>query len=154
MIPCSRLSSLLRDCAYKGGRPIPLPVHSWCLEPFHQHSVARLPYCCQVVSTSLPVPQVVSYLRNIWEDRFSLSAGSRRAGQLSLQKGASQVRKLHRRWPTSVATRFVPARFRLGEATILIFYFLPSSPSSSYLSSNSDSLPFCLSLENKQASKG
>jgi hypothetical protein len=82
--------------------PHPPPVHSWCLEPFCQHLVARL----------------VAYSGMSQEDRFSLLAGSRRAGQLSLQKEPAKSETCTAGGPTSVRTRSVPARFRLGEATI------------------------------------
>jgi hypothetical protein len=78
--------SLLRERAYKREGPSPLPcqaswcivakllalvcqLHTWCLEAFCQHSVTRL----------------AAYSGNSQENRFSLSAGSRRVGQLSLQ---------------------------------------------------------------------
>ena len=77
----SRAVILLRDGAYKG-EATPPPVHSWCLEPF-----------CWLLVARLVVYSVMSQ-----EDRFSLSAGSRILGQLLLQKGASQVWKLHGSW--------------------------------------------------------
>ena len=64
--------------------------------------------------------QAVAYSGMSQEDRFSLSAGSRRAGQLSLQKGASQ-KKLAKAEPQVVhlsGAWSVPARFRLWEPTI------------------------------------
>jgi hypothetical protein len=96
---CSSPASLLRDLAYKGEGPpppsSPLLVTGAILSAFGR--------------------QAGCYSGMSQEDRFNLSAGSRRTEQLSLRKGASQVRKLHHAGgPTSVATRFVPACFRLG----------------------------------------
>ena len=62
----------------------PPPVHSWCLEPFCQHLVPRLLL-------------IQECLRKIG---FSLSAGSRRAGQLSFQKESAKLESCTAGGPT------------------------------------------------------
>ena len=86
----------------KGEGPCPLPVHPWCF----------------VAMLSALGRQAVAYSGMSQEDRFSLSAGSRRAGQLSLQKKPAKSESCTAGGPTSVRTRSAQARFRLGEATI------------------------------------
>jgi hypothetical protein len=64
------------------------------------------------------------------EDRFSLSAGSRISGQLTLHKKPAKSESCTAGGPTSVATRSVPALFRLGEATglfVFVFVFVLTS---------------------------
>ena len=60
----------------------------------------------------------VAYSGISQEDRFSLLAGSRRTGQLSLQKEPAKSESCTAGGPTSMVTRSVQAHFRLGEATI------------------------------------
>jgi hypothetical protein len=62
--------------------------------------------------------QAVAYSGMSQEDRFSLLAGSRISGQLSLQKKPAKSESCTAGGPTSVVTWSVPALFRLGEATI------------------------------------
>jgi hypothetical protein len=87
------------------------------------------------VSTSLPAPHLVlgailsvlvarlaTYSGNSQENRSSLSAGCRRAGQLSLQRGASQKKPVKLEsctagGPTSVAAWSIQACFRMEEPT-------------------------------------
>jgi hypothetical protein len=64
--------------------------------------------------------QAVAYSGMSQEDRFSLSAGSRKARQLSLQKKPAKSESCTAGDPTSGVTKSAPAHFRLGEATTLL----------------------------------
>jgi hypothetical protein len=80
---CSRPASLLRDCAYKG----------------KAHPPAS-PLLVPGAILSALGRQAGCLFRNVSGRQVQpLSAGSRISGQLSLQKGASQVGKLHHSWP-------------------------------------------------------
>jgi hypothetical protein len=62
--------------------------------------------------------QAVAYSGMSQEDRFSLSAGSRISGQLTLQKKPAKWESCTTGGPTSVVKGSASDRFRLGEVTI------------------------------------
>jgi hypothetical protein len=76
------------------------------------------PVHCHVTRLSALGHQAVAYSGMSQENRFSLSAGSRISGQLTLQKKPAKLESCTAGGPTSLATRSVPACFRLGEATL------------------------------------
>jgi hypothetical protein len=67
--------------------------------------------------------RLVAYSGISQEDRFSLSVGSRRAGQLSLQKGVSQVGKLHCRWPHLSGDMVCTSLLQAGGGYTFFLYF-------------------------------
>jgi hypothetical protein len=91
----SRPASWLRDCAYKGGRPIPTTSPS--LVPGASPKMQHTTWIVSKVSQ-----QAAGY--------------QRRAGQLTHQKPAKSE-SCTTGGPTSVVTRSAPASFRLGEVT-------------------------------------
>jgi hypothetical protein len=75
----------------KGGRPIPVPP-----PPPRQSILGALSPCCQHLVVRLLLIQ--ECLRKKGSASRQVAASWRRAGQCP-SKGASQVRKLHMRWP-------------------------------------------------------
>jgi hypothetical protein len=106
---CSSPASLLRDHAYKGEGPYPAPP-----TPTPQYTLGAWSHS---VSTWLPdwlliqecLRKTGSASRQVAEEQ----------GSCHFKKEPAKLESCTAVGPTSVATRFVPAHFRLGEAKTL-----------------------------------